>query len=177
MYEQLGSKEASGIPESVLDELRADLASLLAGSSDLPVPEEIRARIAAHTIDTGPVCDEERGFRSVFRPGLMEAFARATEDLERDLWGWLRTGAPSGISGAIPESGIFPPVSTEPRSRGEFEELVSRISAAEFANYKSFEEEPAVSRGEIERMGDAKFLREFDTLEKLEAYVGGKVPH
>ena len=80
---------------------------------------------------------------------------------------------------------MFPPIPVERRTREEFEELVARVNAAQFQNYSSFdgegrspisgEEFRALSRAEIQRFVDNKFPREFDTLEELEAYVGGKV--
>ena len=57
--------------------------------------------------------DEARGCRSRFRPGLMELYSLLAGDLEADAWEWLRSGAPLGISAAIPESGVFPPIPVE----------------------------------------------------------------
>jgi hypothetical protein len=105
----------------------------------------------------------------------MEADAEAAGDPELALWNWLRAGAPLGLSEPIPVSGVFPPVAIERRTQAEFEELVARVNAARFANYKSFEEEPELARGEIDRLEQAHFLREFATLPELEEYVGGKV--
>ena len=90
----------------------------------------------------------------------MEKISGEAADPEVDLWDWLRTGAPLGEFGdlpGIPVSGIFPPVEVERREPEEFEQLVARVNAAQFSNYKSFEEEPELARGEIERMVQAHF--------------------
>ena len=52
---------------------------------------------------------------------------------------------------------------TQVISLEEFEQLVARVNAAQFANYKSFEEEPELARGEIQRMVQAHFLRKFSS--------------
>ena len=181
LYDRLGQEGAEGTPDVLLDELRRDLARTLAefavaqGWGCRRLPEAALDLVTAFLVDTGPVCDEAAGFRSKFRPGLMELYSLMAGDLETDAWEWLRTGAPLGISGEIPLSGVFPPVPVERRTRAEFEELIARVNAAQFLNYTSFEDEPELSKGEIRRLVDAKFLREFDTLAELEAYVGGPV--
>ena len=119
---------------------------LSAGVEDVSLPADILSRVREFgEIDCRAVLDDENGFRSVFRPGLMEAYSLACSDLGKDLWNWLRTGAPLGISESIPQSGIFPPVTAESKSKAGFGELVARINAAQLSNYRSFEDGPELS--------------------------------
>ena len=59
-------------------------------------------------------------------------------------------------------------------SKEEFEALTAKIREAQFRNYTSFEEEPELARGEIQRCIDAEHMTEFRTIEEVAAYVGGK---
>ena len=59
-------------------------------------------------------------------------------------------------------------------SKEEFEALTAKIREAQFRNYTSFEEEPDLARGEIQRCIDAEHMTEFRTLEEVQEYVGGK---
>ena len=113
-------------------------------------------------------------FRSKLIPALIDAYCRATGDPEGSLGQWLLEGAPLGLTQAIPMSGIFPPVDTSGGSKEEFESLTAKIREAQFRNYTSFEEEPDLARGEIQRCIEAEHMTEFRTLEEVQEYVGGK---
>ena len=151
--------------QNLLEEMRAVLARMLArfavaqgwGCKADSLTNATMDLIAAFLVGWGPVNDEAHGCRSKFRPGLMEAYGLLAGGLERVAWEWLRTGAPLGISAAIPESGVCPPMPVERRAREEFEGLVARVNVA---RVQKFSPEDAL------RQAVDKFERRFRAMEE-----------
>ena len=133
--------------------------------------EPLRAALArefgcSDTAPTTGLCS------SRLRAGLIEACVDAAQDAEIDLAGWIRHGAPIGVTSSIPARGIFPTVPETGRPPEELPEILTDL--ADFVNYKSVEEDRATAEPEILRevkLGFAELL----TLDEVTARYGTSV--
>ena len=110
--------------------------------------------------------------RSKLIPELIGAYGRMTNAPDTHLADWLGSGAPLGLNQPIPTAGVFPAVEV-PDPEDDFENVASQIDAESFRNYKSFDDDPAATKKEIDRMHAGGYLHFFDSVEELTEYVGG----
>ena len=148
----IGSKDKNAsIEGELLDKLRGELAKEFGADDHDPVKG---------------ICS------TLLRPSLIAACVKAADDPEIDLEGWLREGAPIGVSTEIPSRGIFPEVDLTGKPTDDLPCIFTALDG--FSNYNSVEDDREVAEPEIMREVELGFAEVF-TLSQIKEMFGDNV--
>ena len=111
-------------------------------------------------------------FVSPLNPNLWQAWFDASGDPEKDLVGWIREGAPLGMSMPVPYCGVYPQVEEDEE---EFVEPPNLEFQMGVENYKSFVEEPEHAAAEVQRYLEKGFAFEAKNEWVVERFKQGTV--
>lgn len=138
----------------------------------LEAVQAVRQLIVKHT---GHVADTRQAVQDCTTDidhALTESWRRAALDPDEDVCGWLRTGAPAGLSIAPRTCGIFPIIGDEPSEANE--DVYTDF--ASFANYSGVDDDDEVAVDDIKMRILKGHLKSFDSESELRSYLGGLQP-
>ena len=141
---------------SIVDDLLTDKESGFLKHArrieEVLVPELAKA-LGAENWSVGP--------RSRWRPGLVEAYIKATGDQEKHLGEWLRYGAPTGVAEEIPTCGIFPKVEKPAEALEDLQRIFARAEAHK--NYVSVVTNGEAVEEELDRLTKLGYMSKVDS--------------
>ena len=114
-----------------------------------------------------------KGKRSLWRPGLVEAFVNLAGDPETELAGWLEDGAPTGVAHDVRGVGIFPLTKAKGEAHAELWRHWARTEPT--ANYASVEEHRELVMAEVDRLRTSGFVTIYSSWAAVLAKFGNVV--
>ena len=112
---------------------------------------------------------------------ILENWGKKAGDPESEVPGWIREGAPLGISKGIKCCGVFPKVDSEEAkkqellSSAELADAEAQLSRGDVLNYSSVEQDKEEAAIELNRCKEMGYTRTHTKREVLEKYAHGTV--
>ena len=150
--------------------------------AEVDVAREVLCEAFGIEVDKDIGKGESSDTRSRYFANLWEKLLQESGDPEQDLPTWMRHGAPVGWNGSLTPNGVFPEVENDTAAVEKSRQFEGAgVDSAFWAphscspNYRSFYDAGSHAETEVQRIHEAGFVEEFETLEELKEKHGQDV--